>query len=587
MSTNSDSTTKPVAMQHAANVSAAREKAQARLRASLLAADPGYTTGNDEEDPPTSTPQTVCNHPADITAGGATTTAAEGNTANTPYAAATNDTGTEENPPSLNASSYYERSCNKISVLIAMAIGLNDGDGNPLFDEGQEPWSSSHVKVTDWKPSNDVLRLEIKRRYGAYSFLKHVKKEPMTKSWRRQKCLDRLLEHPISWQDNGSTDAALDVEFVTNEIARRKALMTQAVVDVEEQSAVLEGRWVRREAMLRLIHCVIDDDVIKRAFLHRFDSMERGQLENRNSDKREPSCWEMIADKWNDCEYNPTTMILTTEGQSEYTEEIDLPYSSIAQLASATPEKCKSKMDEMMIALKRIIQQWEASGQGDGSNDDEDEGDRSEHELGILTNRSAYALGSRAGFFKYKELYLLYLWDVAELHDLTRSCMQTLNANVAAGNGGKGVPLLFEDDDELSLGSMGFSNKLGGSKGSRSDSKEMAAIAANLKRFNQRSAELQKFEVMQKEKDQYHTTKERISGEIASLETEKRTYKWHLLMHNSKRQRVDESDPTSVAMQEFVDDISAKLNSKKSELEELDAKINGLLTTSLKSNRIP
>ncbi len=210
-----------------------------------------------------------------------------------------------------------------------------------------------------------------------------------------------------------------------------------------------------------------------------------------------------------------------------------------------------------------------------------------EHKLQILMNCSANALGSRAGFFKYKELYLLYLWDVAELHDLTRSCMQTLNANVAAGNGGKGVPLLFEDDDELSLGSMGFSNKLGGSKGSRSDSKEMAAIAANLKRFNQRSAELQKFEVMQKEKDQYHTTKERISGEIASLETEKRTYKWHLLMHNSKRQRVDESDPTSVAMQEFVDDISAKLNSKKSELEELDAKINGLLTTSLKSNRIP
>ena len=86
--------------------------------------------------------------------------------------------------------------------------------------------------------------------------------------------------------------------------------------------------------------------------------------------------------------------------------------------------------------------------------------------------------------------------------------MQTLDANVAAGNGGKGVPLLFEEDDELSHGSMGFSNKLGGLKGSRSDSKEMAAIAANLKRFNQRSAELQKFEVMQKEKDQYHTTKE-------------------------------------------------------------------------------
>ena len=65
------------------------------------------------------------------------------------------------------------------------------------------------------------------------------------------------------------------------------------------------------------------------------------------------------------------------------------------------------------------------------------------------------------------------------------------------------------------------------------------------------------------------------------------SYTWHLLMHNSKWQRVDESDPTSVTMQEFVDDISAKLNSKKSELKELDAKINGLLTRPLISNRTP
>ena len=90
----------------------------------------------------------------------------------------------------------------------------------------------------------------------------------------------------------------------------------------------------------------------------------------------------------------------------------------------------------------------------DNGDDGDGDGGKGERVFGSLKNRSQRALDSRSSFFANKEPYLLYLWDVAELHDLTRSCMQTLNANVAAGNGGKGVPLLFEDDDELSLVSM-------------------------------------------------------------------------------------------------------------------------------------
>ncbi len=57
-------------------------------------------------------------------------------------------------------------------------------------------------------------------------------------------------------------------------------------------------------------------------------------------------------------------MILDIEAQSEFSDEIDLDYSSVQHLAAATPDKCETKFDKMMVALKRIIQGWEASGQG-------------------------------------------------------------------------------------------------------------------------------------------------------------------------------------------------------------------------------
>jgi hypothetical protein len=294
-----------------------------------------------------------------------------------------------------------------------------------------------------------------------------------------------------------------------------------------------------------------------------------------------------MSDKWNDKNYNPKTMIFYTEGQDKFREEIDLNYSSIQHLAAATPDKCKTKMSEMMGQLKRIVQNWEASGQGDGSNS-------VQFELGVLSEeRSEYAISSRARFFKYKELYLLYLWDVAEMFDLTRSCMQTLDPKVAAGDGGKDVPSVFEQGDESSIGSLD-SKGTNGSKGS----KEIADIAANLKQFNKQSEALQKFKGEEKEKDrkhatkertlsEYHSTKERISREIESLEKEKRGYEWELL--KSKRQRLDNSDadPITLSMQEFVDSIGVQLLSKKKELEDLDVKMSAHQTTPQKSNVTP
>ena len=37
------------------------------------------------------------------------------------------------------------------------------------------------------------------------------------------------------------------------------------------------------------------------------------------------------------------------------------------------PKKCKEKFNEMGVALKRVIQKWELSGQGEGGLFDEDD----------------------------------------------------------------------------------------------------------------------------------------------------------------------------------------------------------------------
>jgi hypothetical protein len=149
-----------------------------------------------------------------------------------------------------------------------MAIGLQNEDGTPLFKEDEEPWASSHVKVMEWKPTADHLHSEVLRRYYAYDFVQEIKRRLLNKAWARTKCINWLNEHPISWEDNGITDAAIDVLYVSEELSRRKALMMEGINAIEEQNAALEGRWSGSQPMLRLIHCLIDDDSIKSAFLH-------------------------------------------------------------------------------------------------------------------------------------------------------------------------------------------------------------------------------------------------------------------------------------------------------------------------------
>ena len=118
--------------------------------------------------------------------------------------------------------------------------------------------------------------------------------------------------------------------------------------------------------ILRMIHCLIDFDDIKHSFIHRYDSPDRLTLENRNSDECWlPTVWEKIASKFNEPEYCPST-----EGipllHPNFADPVTVPFSLVSSMTKATPKKCEEKFSSLTVAMKRVVADWEKSGQGDG-----------------------------------------------------------------------------------------------------------------------------------------------------------------------------------------------------------------------------
>ena len=85
--------------------------------------------------------------------------------------------------------------------------------------------------MKDWKPENKHVYAEVDRRYFAYGFNHDITRKPETKRWDKTRSTNWLLDHPINWKDDVNTDAALDVAFVRQEIARRKAILMGVVAD--------------------------------------------------------------------------------------------------------------------------------------------------------------------------------------------------------------------------------------------------------------------------------------------------------------------------------------------------------------------
>ena len=274
------------------------------------------------------------------------------------------------------------------------------------------------------------------------------------------------LDDKIKWLDNNTITKAHDVQYITKTNDEYKQSLLAVI---QEQSTITKpGKWSGPLPYLRLIHCMVEDDV-KIEFNRRCDVLSnRYELDARNSDQAKKSFFELCADKWNDPSFNPWTMIVG-ETHSDYAAPIYCSHLSVSRMSPATSEKVAEKFGYMRLKLTDIIINFEMSGGGDGqkcekkkndagtgtgtgtggdSDSDEDsdsdidsENEEDNNHFGSLKTKDG---SIRKNFLQEFPPYLLYFWDMLELHGMTSSAMQKISEEHSAGSAGKVPRASFE-----------------------------------------------------------------------------------------------------------------------------------------------
>jgi hypothetical protein len=119
------------------------------------------------------------------------------------------------------------------------------------------------------------------------------------------------------------------------------------------------GAWCGSIAYLQLILCLTEDG-IKKEFLVCECPMSQTELNARHSDVCQPSVYEMMADMWNDPNYNPFLPVFLVH--SDYWVLADCGYSKVRDMICADPDKVKDILSGMHANLDHIMLDWETSG---------------------------------------------------------------------------------------------------------------------------------------------------------------------------------------------------------------------------------
>jgi hypothetical protein len=499
------------------------------------------------------------------------------------------------------AEDRYRFKNQSLKTLVVLCRGLKDEDGNELLDIKKEPWS--RLKTALVKPSNADYVEEIVRRY-------QVKKQtdpslagsaPQPKGWNEKKLLAWLDFHPI--------ELPSDIAYLTGIVANRKALVRVYIEQQPDSGAGDSRNWKGKMPYLRLIHCLVDNDQIKHAFLHRNDiDSSRLHLDNRNSvTKRAATVWEMLSEKFNDDTFTPESEAVT-DLHSDYKDSIVLYHSLVKNMAVATPEKCKEKISSALIAMKRCIAKWERSGQGEGGNIEEEEGDDEEQDssslnsqakFGSLNNRSKIALDSRESFFNSHQSYLLYLWHMLDKHNLLSTSLNRLEATVSATNGGVGVPSVIGARARLEMDNDSWETNTTNTGRSRmQNTVDLTVLTDSIRTLGEKAEsvaaiqvkELQKnrqHDSLEKKRDRSHSHKQsvvsqrlKIGDRIAKLKAEKRKLQQDFFVHRQSDVPQKKKRETSEFFEEQIQQIDE-------EIAQGDRELSSLLETPTRNNRTP
>ena len=121
------------------------------------------------------------------------------------------------------------------------------------------------------------------------------------------KARDVLLEWLHTWPIRDKDC----VTFLTTEALRIEMVLQAALDEGRETALALQhGEWTGPIPYLRLLHSIIDCDEIRVTFLKRNDGKGHEELNAANSPVRPKDAYELIAEKWNDPDFHPCTLIL-------------------------------------------------------------------------------------------------------------------------------------------------------------------------------------------------------------------------------------------------------------------------------------
>lgn len=187
---------------------------------------------------------------------------------------------TEDEELSCPCQKAYEESGNEKKVLYLMCIGLQCNDV-PLFSFETVPWSL--LPKTTLRPKNMDYCKEIARRATLFN----ITPIPRPSNWTRQQTIEWLEQNPVC--DN------VEIEFLTNEVARLRDVLVRAQQHQETSDLAatstntpptnIGGRWRGTVPYLRVIMCFTQDQV-KALFLTRADAQTRQELDARNNESR-------------------------------------------------------------------------------------------------------------------------------------------------------------------------------------------------------------------------------------------------------------------------------------------------------------
>ena len=326
-----------------------------------------------------------------------------------------------------NAEANYVSHGNDKRKLIVMTIGLETE-----IDADSSPWNS--IPRREIKPRKKDFQDEVKRR-GTTSL-----PPPRPNNWDVNQCITWLKENPLSGDD--------DLLFLRQESERVCQALRRAETETAMNNELTRtGQWRGPTPIIRLAHCVVHDEV-KPHYIRRNQAMTRRQLDDRNSADRPLTAYEIIANKWNDDSFNPSSSIL--EVHPDFAHPIDITHAAVANLADATASKVEDLLTQIRTSLIRVVSDWEKSGQGEGGVQDLDQlvddveagqhhvpaalYDVNDVEFGSLQNRSRPALSRRHNFLRGKPSYLLYFWELMDRHQLLQTTMQRLDTTNSAGD---------------------------------------------------------------------------------------------------------------------------------------------------------